>query len=142
MIYFDSCYIAKFYLAEPDSLKVIALAQNHASIACLLLGKAEVMAVFHRKFRENVVDDKGFGLLCDQFELDCASGLWQWQPVDDALLRASAKRIRALSPANFLRAADALHLTCAAEQGFAAIHTSDRHMLAAAPSFGLQAVTL
>ena len=24
MIYFDACYIAKFYLAEPDSANVIA----------------------------------------------------------------------------------------------------------------------
>ncbi|RBP42510.1 hypothetical protein DES53_106219 [Roseimicrobium gellanilyticum] len=67
MIYFDSCYIAKFYLAEPDSPKVISFARQHPNIACLLLGKAEVLAVFHRKYRENVVDAKGFALLCDQF---------------------------------------------------------------------------
>jgi len=42
----------------------------------------------------------------------------------------------------WLRAADALHLTCAAEEGCTTIHTSDRHMTAAAPAFGLQAVTL
>ena len=51
MIYFDSCYIAKFYLAEPDSPNVIAFAKGHASVGCLLIGKAEVVAVFHRKLR-------------------------------------------------------------------------------------------
>ena len=142
MIYFDACYIAKFYLAEPDSPSVAAFANSHANIGCLLIGKAEVIAVFHRKLRESVVDVSGFRLLCDQFESDCVSGLWQWRAVDDELLRLSAARFRGLSATTFLRAADGLHLTCAAEEGCTTIHTSDRHMIAAAPAFGLQAVTL
>ena len=142
MIYFDACYIAKFYLAEPDSANVIAFAKSNANVGCLLIGKAEVIAVFHRKLRESVVDVSGFHLLCDQFEADCASGLWQWRAVDDALLASSAQRFRRLSATTFLRAADGLHLTCAAEEGCTAIHTSDRHMIAAAPAFELQAVTL
>ena len=142
MIYFDACYIAKFYLAEPDSAEVVAFAQSHAGASCLLIGKTEVIAVFHRKLRERIVEVNGFHLLCDQFEADCASGLWRWHPVDDTLLRLSAQRFRALPSTIFLRAADALHLTCAAEEGCTAIHTSDRHMIAAAPGFGLQAVTL
>jgi hypothetical protein len=142
MIYFDSCYIAKFYLAEPDSPGVATFANSNANIGCLLIGKAEVVAVFHRKPREGIVDMSGFHLLCDQFESDCASGLWLWRPVDDALLASSTRRVRRLSFTTFLRAADGLHLTCAAEEGCTAVHTSDRHMIAAAPAFGLQAVTL
>jgi predicted nucleic acid-binding protein len=142
MIYFDACYIAKFYLAEPDSPSVTAFARSHASVGSLLIGKTEVIAVFHRKLREGIVDVSGFHLLCDQFEADCASGLWQWRALDGALLAASALRFRSLPAATFLRAADGLHLTCAAEAGCTAIHTSDRHMIAAAPAFGLQAVTL
>jgi hypothetical protein len=142
VIYFDACYIAKFYLAEPDSPGVATFANSNANIGCLLIGKAEVVAVFHRKLREGIVDGNGFHLLCDQFESDCASGLWQWRPVDDELLRCSTARFRGLWATTFLRAADGLHLTCAAEAGCTAIHTSDRHMIAAAPAFGLQAVTL
>jgi hypothetical protein len=121
VIYFDACYIAKFYLAEPDSEKVIAFAQSQASIGCLILGRAEVIAVFHRKFRENIVDLKGYHLLCDQFETDCGCDLWQWHPVDDTLLRCSALRLRSLPPTAFLRASDALHLTCEVDPGIQAI---------------------
>lgn len=142
MIYFDACYIAKFYLAEPDSPNVIATVQSQPGVVCMVLGKTEVTAVFHRKFREHIVDLSGFQLLCDQFESDCASGLWHWHPVDDTLLRITALRFRSLPPTVFLRAADALHLTSAVENSFGAVHTSDRHMIAAAPAFGLQAVTL
>ena len=63
MIYFDACYVAKFYLAEPDSPNVVAFANRNANIGCLLIGKAEVIAVFHRKLREGVVDVSGFHLL-------------------------------------------------------------------------------
>jgi predicted nucleic acid-binding protein len=112
------------------------------TVSRLSVGRAEVVSVFHRKFREKVVDEAGFHLLCDQFQEDCDAGMWRWVPLDDAMLNASAKRLRAV-PANiFLRAADALHLTCAVEEGFTAIHTSDRHMLAAAQAFGLQPVVL
>lgn len=42
----------------------------------------------------------------------------------------------------FLPAADALHLTRAAEAGLREVHGSDRHLVAAAPHCGLRAVTL
>ena len=110
MIYFDACYIAKFYLAETDSAKVIAYAQTQTVVNCLVIGKAEVIAVFHRKYREQIVDENGYRLLCDQFEADCAHGLWQWLPLDDALLKLTANHFRKLPPSIFLRASDALHL--------------------------------
>ena len=70
MNYFDACYLAKFYLAEPDSPNVIAFAQAQSPVCCLVSGKAEGVSVFHRKLREGVVDAAGFALLCDQFEAD------------------------------------------------------------------------
>jgi predicted nucleic acid-binding protein len=142
MNYFDACYIAKFYLAESDSPRVAAFAQTNPAIYCLASGKTEVISVFHRKFREHAVDQFGFHLLCDQFDADCAAGLWRWLPVDDHLIASSTTRLKNLPVTTFLRAADALHLTSATEEGFTSIYTSDRHMMAAAPAFGLQSIRL
>ena len=50
--YFDSSYIAKFYLDEPESEAVRRLAESLGQIRCAVIGQVEVAAVFHRKFRE------------------------------------------------------------------------------------------
>lgn len=44
--------------------------------------------------------------------------------------------------ATYLRAADAIHLATAVEYGFAEIHSNDKHLLAAAPLFGLRGVNV
>lgn len=72
-----------------------------------------------------------------QFESDLDDGVWTWLPLGTSEMAAAQKRYKDLSPKFFLRAADALHLSCAAANGFAEIFTNDRHMLAACPAFGL-----
>ena len=142
MIYLDAAYIAKFYIDEPDSDRVrnfLATAQPAASCAHAI---AEVASVFHRKLREGTLPQADFDFFNAQFESDCQAGLWTWLPLQESLAHTTRRRLAKLPSTIFIRAADALHLTCAAEQGFTAIYTSDRHMIAAASVFGLQATAL
>ena len=41
---------------------------------------------------------------------------------------------------SYFDSADALHLACAREHGLPRVYTNDRHMLQAAPAFGIEAM--
>jgi predicted nucleic acid-binding protein len=141
MIYFDAAYIAKLYLAETDSPQVQAHAK-HQLIGSSALGKLEVSAVFHRKWREGLIPEEDFRYYSQQFTADDESGLFRWYPVKNELLQNATNNYQTLTPTVFLRASDALHLATAVEHGFLEIYTSDRHLLAAASHFGLTGIKL
>ena len=142
MIYFDSCYLAKLYLMEPDSPAVRARARASGEVVCCRIGWGEVVATLHRHLRDGRLTAPQFRLLSAQVAADVKAGLWTPLPITTELAEAQARRMTGLSDRVFLRAADALHLTCAAEAGLKEIYSSDRHLVAAAPHFGLQPVTL
>jgi predicted nucleic acid-binding protein len=140
--YFDSSYIAKFYLDEPESDAVRALAESLGRVGCVAIGQVEVAAVFHRKLREAAFDAGAFREVMSQFEDDCRQGLWTWLPVTAALTTTAAAAFTRLPRSVFLRAADALHLVCAREHGLPEIYTNDRHMAAAARHFHVKPMTV
>jgi predicted nucleic acid-binding protein len=142
MIYFDSCYIAKLYLMEPDSPRVRARAETSDGLACCATGRGEVIATLHRHFREGQLTQRQFRLLAAQVEADLEAGLWTALPVTSAVVEAQTHRMVMLPADVFLRAGDALHLACAAEAGLPEVYSSDRHLVAAAPHFELRPVTL
>lgn len=142
MIYFDSCYLAKLYLMEPDSPRVRTHAEACDGLACCSVGRGEVIAAFHRHFRDARLTQRQFRQLAAQVEADLEIGLWTSLPVTSAVVETQARRMALLPASVFLRAADALHLACAQEAGLREIYSSDRHLVAAAPHFGLRAVTL
>lgn len=142
MIYFDACYLAKYYFCEEDTTRVRAAAAVAGQVCCVEYGQIELAAVFHRKLREGSLTQSQFEAGITQFESDCEAGAWVWVPSPGSLLQEAARRFRSLPKHLFLRAGDALHLTCAAEHGFTEIYSSDKHLLAAALHFGLTGVKL
>ena len=140
MIYFDSAYVAKFYLNEPGHELVRACAISAGDVATCELALAEVTAVFHRKLREGFLTLAEAEIFFAEFDRDVQQGLWNLLPLKSELLEHVAGAYRTLPTSVFLRSADALHLICARENGFAEIHTNDRHLLASAPHFGLKGV--
>lgn len=140
MIYFDSAYVAKFYLNEPGQAAVRACAIQAGEVAICALAVAEVNAVFHRKLREGFLTAHELAIFVAEFDRDVQQGHWKLLPLTPGLLEQVARAYRTLPATVFLRSADALHLICARENGFTEIHSNDRHLLAAAPHFGLKGV--
>lgn len=94
MIYFDACYIAKFYVDEPDSERVRAfLVTAQPAVSCVH-AIAEVASVFHRKLREGTVPQSDFDFFCAQFEADCDARLWTWRLLPESLAHPAQKKVR------------------------------------------------
>jgi len=137
-MYFDTAYVAKLYVVEPDSGPVRELAHSTSEIVSSAHGRVELAYMFHRKLRERAIDRSDFQHYWAQVEVDERAGLLRWLMLNEATLHACARSALTLPLSNFVRAADALHLTCAKEHGFRTIHSNDQHLLAAAKHFGLK----
>ena len=136
MIYFDTSYLVRLYYEDADWGKVRELAAGE-HLACAWHGQAEVLAAFHRKLRERAVKPAHYAAMLGQFTADSNAGAFQWLPLAQDALGRVARIFRILPPDVYLRAADALHLAAAAENGHKVIYSHDAHLLTAAPFFGL-----
>lgn len=142
MTYFDTSYLVRLYWADPGFAEVRQFAARAPALCCARHGLTECLAAFQRKCREGVLSLEGFNALLAQFERDCAGGAFQWLPLDEPTFFRAEKVIVNAPAGVFLRAADALHLAAAAGRGCEEIYSNDRHLLAAAPLFGLRGVDL
>jgi len=136
--YFDTAYLLKLYRTEPGSEAVRALAAKADVLVCSLHGPAELIAAVHRKVREGTATRAHVDALLAQVAADRAAGALDWLPITEAHLDRVTAAFRHAPSTVYLRAADALHLASAAEAGFVEIYSNDRHLLAAAPLFGLR----
>jgi predicted nucleic acid-binding protein len=119
---------------------VTALAARDAHIASVAFARLEVAAVFHRKLREKIISPAIYRELDSQFSEDITAGIWRFLTTTETMIVKSQSAYRTLPASFFLRSADCLHLCAAAEAGFKEIYSNDRHLLAAAPHFGLRGI--
>jgi predicted nucleic acid-binding protein len=136
-VYLDTAYLVKYYVNEVDSASVRALLFTGQSLLSSSWAIAEVTCVFQRHVREGILSAHQAHVLHDEFLMHVETGVWRMIPVTDRLLRRCSMQVRGLPAGIYVRAGDAIHLTTAAEEGETEIWTNDRHLLAAAPYFGL-----
>ena len=140
MRYFDTAYIIKLYLHEDGSEDVVRAANGSGGLASSALAFSELHAALHRNLREERLGEGELAAVLDRFGADCELGMWHWLPVSMSVHECVAAVYRELPASVFLRSADAVHLATAAEHGFRQVYSNDRHVLAAAPYFGLSGI--
>jgi predicted nucleic acid-binding protein len=136
-MYLDAAYIAKFYLNEPDSPRVRKIVRAADTLTVSAWSIAEVSCVFHRYLRQGDLSTEQVRILSREFLSHVDAEVWSVVPVTSALIRRVASLVATLSGGVFLRAGDGVQLVSAVEAGEPEVWTNDRHMLAAAPHFGL-----
>ena len=141
-LYFDSNYLFRLYSSEPGAPEVQKLAGQAESLATAWHGRAELSSILLRKRREAALPDEVIEEIRLQIRDDVGLGLIGFLPLSEAVM-SRLESVLSSAPANTnIRAADALHLACAAEHGFTEVHSNDRHFLAAAPLFGLRGINV
>jgi predicted nucleic acid-binding protein len=140
--YFDTSYIVRLYLEDAGFEQVRQFAARSPALSAAWHGQAEVVAALHRAFREGRFTHERYAIALDQFELESTSPGFVWLPLSPEV-QARVQQVYRTTPATtFLRAADALHLACAAVHGHREVYSHDRHFLAAAPHFGLRGIDI
>lgn len=140
--FFDTCYLVRLYLEDAGFEAVRELAGSGRAVAAAWHAQAEVVAALHRAGQERRMEQIAVQAALAQFIHDRQAGLFHWQPLTDGVQNRIEHVFRKAPPTVFLRAADALHLACAAEHAFTAVYSNDRHLLTAASLFGLRGVNV
>lgn len=140
--YFDTSYIVRLYLQDEGFGRVREIADSATGISSAWHAQAEIIAAFHRAFREGRLNQTTYDAVLGQFLNEATDGFYRWLPLTDSTQKRLENFFRKAPPTTFIRAADALHLACAAAHGFAEVHSNDRHFLLAAPLFGMEGVNV
>jgi predicted nucleic acid-binding protein len=142
MIYLDSSYIFKCYIDEPGTSEVLALVQHGSGCGSALHGRTEFWSGIHRRVREKNLSIQQARRIWQQFEHDERSGTWHWFALAESVVKRACDGFEKLAPNIFLRSGDALHLACAAANGFPDVYSGDRVLLTAASYFGLNGISV
>ncbi len=135
-MYLDAAYIVKMYINDHGSDAVRTLVRNSGPVTSSELSIAEVNCAIYRRWRTGGLSLEECRENVAVFARHRAAGLWNFTPVTTAIL-LQTQELTFLPPGRFLRSADTIHLLTARQLGESEIWTNDRHMLSAAPYFGL-----
>jgi len=141
MLYFDTSYLVRLYLQDSGFEAVRTLAQAHP-IASSRHGKTELSAALHRAYREERFSREECDELLSQVEEDYRCEGISRLALSDAVFDHAEYHFPKIPQETFLRSGDALHLACACLHGFKEIYSHDKHLLLAAPLFGLNPVNV
>ena len=136
-MYLDSAYIAKYYLNERDAEAVRRLIQGAESLVSSEWSLVEVTCAFHRHLRQGHLTTSQYQDLSRAFRKHIREELWILIPLTSRLLSRVSAAMDSLTSHVYLRSGDAVQLITAQDAGESEVWTSDCHMLAAAPHFGL-----
>jgi len=143
MLYFDSTYLFRIYSVESghEAVKEL-LAQANQPVAIAWHGRAEIVSILLRKRREEADTPEHLSSLAKQFHADCQQHLIHFLPLTETVMTRLESVLAAAPATTNIRAADALHLACAAEHGFTEVYSNDRLFLVAASLFGRTGVNV
>jgi len=136
-MYLDSAYLAKYYLNEPDSPAVRRIIHGADSLTSSEWSMVEVTCAFHRHLRQGELTAHQYQLLLRAFLRHIDDELWTLIPLGSRLIGRVSAAMKSLPAGVFVRSGDVVQLVSAQDAGEREVWTSDRHMLAAAPHFGL-----
>lgn len=140
--YYDSNYLFKLQAQEVGSAEV----RNHAATVKTLYSaihsRAECTSAAFRNMREGFATHSQFLAFVAQTHADIDSGNLRLLHLTDTILDHIEAVFASAPPTTYLRAADAIHLATAAAHGFTEIYSNDKHLLTAAPLFGLKGVNV
>lgn len=140
--YYDANYLLKLQINESGSREVRIHATTVLEIHTAQHARAEFASAAFRKVREGVATAADFQRLIAQLKSDIATTTIVVLPLTDEIIDRIETVFSTAPATTYLRATDALHLATAAGNGFTEIHSNDKHLLAAAPLFGLTGVNV
>ena len=141
MIYLDTSYLVRLYFEEPG-FEVVRELAGADHVCCAAHGETELVAAFHRKYREGAVTDASYRSLLAQFEADRKADAFRWLPAGAEVSQRIRDVYAGLPRTVYLRGADAVHLATAAVHGLKTVYSHDRHLLAAAIHFRLKGLNV